>query len=87
MSYILVQDRTQSLKPLFPISETKTVSGNSLNDIVEKFKTLDVDKYDIIIINCEACYGSESKHTDFEGIELLKWLRIHLKICNIIIMT
>lgn len=87
MRYIIVEDNYKAIKGLFSESETDFVTGQNLFKIVEKFKSFTLDKYDIIVINCESVFSINDKPNDFKGIQLLKWLRVHLKICNRVIMT
>lgn len=87
MRYILIEDKYHSIKPLLTEDKPEIVTGESLTEIVEKIVALSLDPFDIIIINCESVFADNDSQVDFRGVELLKWLRVHLKICNRIIMA
>lgn len=70
----------------------------NLNDYVEMFKSKEIslvseekvknlEKTDVIIINSELLYNQKDQHTNYNGITLLKWFRISLKLLNPILMV
>ena len=63
-----------------------TVKNADFLSLCKDLDTLNYKEDDIFIINAEMKTGIDQKHSDFGGILLLKWLRIHKKLTNKIIV-
>lgn len=65
---------------------SETIFEKVVNDFESFCDNLKIESDDVILINSEILINKFSKHLDFAGILLLKWLRIYKRCTNRIII-
>lgn len=87
MKYIVGNNTVNLIQSLNISEPIKIISSLDFYGIIEEFKTFNLEPNDLIILNVESKFDLKDSHLDFKGVTLLKWLRIHLKVCNKIVLT
>jgi CheY-like chemotaxis protein len=87
MRYIVVNNSIDLVQSMVLQEQIKIINSLGFYEIIEEFKTLALETEDVIILNAENKFQKKDNHSDFKGVSLLKWLRVHLNNCNKIITT
>lgn len=86
MKYYILGDNNEGIAPLIlnGFDEIIVIEKNAIQDYLVYLKELqpNIDKYDVLIMNAEFLLPNEDNRLKNNGIELLKWIRIDLKILN-----
>lgn len=87
MKYVFINNSQNLTNTDILTGQIILVKNSNIYNLIEELKRLKIKSTDILVLNAEERFESEDKYTDFDGIRLLKWLRIHLKLLNRIVIT